>query len=182
MNNNNKLKITFLGGVGEIGKNMTAFEYNNEIIIVDCGLTFPGDDLPGVDVVIPDFTYLAANKDKIKALLLTHGHEDHIGGVPFFLQQFSKVPIYGSKLTLALVDHKMREHQKVSYKAITVKPKNVLKIGSFSVEFIKVSHSIAGCLAMCITTPAGSVIHTGDFKIDFEPIDGTFLGLTVIAL
>ncbi len=177
MNNNNKLKITFLGGVGEIGKNMTAFEYNNEIIIVDCGLTFPGDDLPGVDVVIPDFTYLAANKDKIKALLLTHGHEDHIGGVPFFLQQFSKVPIYGSKLTLALVDHKMREHQKVSYKAITVKPKNVLKIGSFSVEFIKVSHSIAGCLAMCITTPAGSVIHTGDFKIDFEPIDGTMTDL-----
>ena len=173
---NNKLKITFLGGVGEIGKNMTAFEFNNEIIIVDAGLTFPGDDLPGVDVVIPDFTYLVQNKDKIKALILTHGHEDHIGAVPFFLQQI-KVPVYGTKLTLALVENKMKEHPKVDYKAIAVKPKNVLKIGSFSVEFIKVSHSIAGSLALCISTPAGNVIHTGDFKIDFEPIDGVMTDL-----
>ena len=173
---NNKLKITFLGGVGEIGKNMTAFEYNNEIIIVDAGLTFPGDDLPGIDVVIPDMTYLLNNKDKIKALILTHGHEDHIGAVPFFLQQI-KVPIYGTKLTLALVDNKMKEHAKVEYKAVVVKPKNVLKIGSFSVEFIKVSHSIAGSLALCISTPAGNVIHTGDFKIDFEPIDGVMTDL-----
>ena len=173
---NNKLKITFLGGVGEIGKNMTAFEFNNEIIIVDAGLTFPGDDLPGIDVVIPDFTYLVQNKDKIKALILTHGHEDHIGAVPFFLQQI-KVPIYGTKLTLALVDNKMKEHPKVDYKAVVVKPKNVLKIGSFSVEFIKVSHSIAGSLALCISTPVGNVIHTGDFKIDFEPIDGVMTDL-----
>ena len=173
---NNKLKITFLGGVGEIGKNMTAFEFNNEIIIVDAGLTFPGDDLPGVDVVLPDFTYLVQNKDKIKALILTHGHEDHIGAVPFFLQQI-KVPVYGTKLTLALVENKMKEHPKVDYKAIAVKPKNVLKIGSFSVEFIKVSHSIAGSLALCISTPAGNVIHTGDFKIDFEPIDGVMTDL-----
>ena len=174
--NNNKLKITFLGGVGEIGKNMTAFEYNNEIIIVDAGLTFPGDDLPGIDVVIPDMTYLVNNKEKIKALILTHGHEDHIGAVPFFLQQI-KVPIYGTKLTLALVDNKMKEHAKVDYKAVVVKPKNVLKIGSFSVEFIKVSHSIAGSLALCISTPAGNVVHTGDFKIDFEPIDGVMTDL-----
>lgn len=173
---NNKLKITFLGGVGEIGKNMTAFEYNNEIIIVDAGLTFPGDDLPGIDVVIPDMTYLVNNKEKIKALILTHGHEDHIGAVPFFLQQI-KVPVYGTKLTLALVENKMKEHAKIDYKAVVVKPKNVLKIGSFAVEFIKVSHSIAGSLALCISTPAGNVIHTGDFKIDFEPIDGVMTDL-----
>lgn len=173
---NNKLKITFLGGVGEIGKNMTAFEYNNEIIVVDAGMTFPGDDLPGIDVVIPDITYLVNNKEKIKAIILTHGHEDHIGALPFVLQQI-KAPIYGSRLTLALVENKMKEHPKVSYKAISVKPKNVLKIGSFSVEFIKVSHSIAGSLALCITTPAGNVIHTGDFKIDFEPLDGVMTDL-----
>jgi ribonuclease J len=173
---NNKLKITFLGGVGEIGKNMTAFEYNDEIIVVDAGLTFPGDDLPGVDVVIPDFTYLINNKDKVKAIILTHGHEDHIGALPFVLQQIN-APIYGSRLTLALIDNKMREHPKVHYKAIAVKPKNVLKIGAFSVEFIKVSHSIAGALALCITTPAGNVVHTGDFKIDFEPMDGVMTDL-----
>jgi len=173
--NNNKLKITFLGGVGEIGKNMTAFEYNDEIIVVDAGLTFPGDDLPGIDVVIPDFSYLINNKDKVKAIILTHGHEDHIGAIPFVLQKI-KAPVYGSRLTLALVDNKMREH-KVEYKGIVVKPKNVLKIGAFSVEFIKVSHSIAGALALCITTPAGNVVHTGDFKIDFEPLDGAMTDL-----
>ncbi len=173
---NNKLKITFLGGVGEIGKNMTAFEYNDEIIVVDAGLTFPGEDLPGIDVVIPDFTYLINNKDKVKAIILTHGHEDHIGGLPFVLEQI-KAPIYGSRLTLALIENKMKEHPRVNYKAITVKPKNVLKIGAFSVEFIKVSHSIAGALALCITTPAGNVVHTGDFKIDFEPIDGVMTDL-----
>jgi len=173
---NNKVKITFLGGVGEIGKNMTAFEYNNEIIVVDAGLTFPGDDLPGIDVVIPDFSYLINNRDKIKAIILTHGHEDHIGALPFVLQEI-KAPIYGSRLTLALVENKMKEHPKVAYKAITVKPKNVLKIGAFSVEFIKVSHSIAGALALCIGTPAGNIVHTGDFKIDFEPIDGAMTDL-----
>ncbi len=174
--NTNKLKITFLGGVGEIGKNMTAFEYGNEIIVVDAGLTFPDDDLPGIDVVVPDISYLVANKDRVKAFILTHGHEDHIGGLPFVLDQI-KAPIYGSRLTLALVENKMKEYPKVQYKAITVKPKNILKIGPFSVEFIKVSHSIAGSLALCISTPAGNVIHTGDFKIDFEPIDGVMTDL-----
>lgn len=158
--NNNKLKITFLGGVGEIGKNMTALEFNDEIVIVDAGLTFPDDDLPGVDIVIPDMSYIIENKDKVKALLLTHGHEDHIGAVPFLLEQVP-VTIYGSRLTLALVENKMKEHPKVKYKAVAVKPKNVLKIGNFIIEFIKVSHSIAGSLALSITTPAGTVVHTG---------------------
>lgn len=172
----NKLKITFLGGVGEIGKNMTALEYGDEIIIIDAGLTFPGEDLPGVDIVIPDMTYLVENKSKIKALLLTHGHEDHIGAVPFLLQQIN-VPIYGSRLTLALVENKMKEYQGIKYKAVAVKPRNVLKIGSFAIEFIKVSHSIAGALAMSVTTPVGTVLHTGDFKIDYEPIDGEMTDL-----
>lgn len=175
--NNNKLKITFLGGVGEIGKNMTALEYNDEIIIIDAGLTFPGEELPGVDLVIPDMTYLVENKDKIKALLLTHGHEDHIGAVPFLLEQVS-VPVYASRLTLALVENKMKEHPKVKFKGIAVKPKNVLKLGSFAIEFIKVSHSIAGALALSITTPVGTIVHTGDFKIDYEPIDGEMTDLS----
>ena len=173
---NNKVKITFLGGVGEIGKNMTAIEYNDEIIVIDAGLTFPGEELPGVDIVIPDISYLLANRDKVKAIILTHGHEDHIGALPFVLKDLN-VPIYGSRLTLALVENKMKEFDKIKYKAISVKPKNVLKLGSFTIEFIKVSHSIAGSLALCITTPVGNIIHTGDFKIDFEPIDGTMTDL-----
>ncbi len=172
----NKVKITFLGGVGEIGKNMTAIEYNDEIIVIDAGLTFPDEDLPGVDIVIPDITYLTTNKDKVKAVLLTHGHEDHIGALPFLLNQL-KVPVYGSRLTLALVENKMKEFPNVKYKAVSVKPKNVLKIGNFVIEFIKVSHSIAGALALCITTPIGNIFHTGDFKIDFEPIDGEMTDL-----
>ena len=167
-----KLLITFLGGVGEIGKNITALEYKDQIIIVDSGLTFPGDDLPGIDSVIPDFSYLVANKHKVKAIVLTHGHEDHIGSLPFLLQEIN-VPMYGSRLTLALVENKMKEFPKIKYKCISVKPKNVLKIGDFAIEFIKVNHSIAGALALSISTPAGNLIHTGDFKIDFEPIDGS---------
>ena len=178
--NNNKLKITFLGGVGEIGKNMTAFEYNNEIIVVDAGLTFPSDDLPGVDIVIPDITYLLENKDKIKAILITHGHEDHIGALPFVLKHLN-VPVYGSRLSIALIENKLKEYPNIKMKAIAVKPKNVLKIGSFVIEFIKVSHALAGALALSITTPAGTVVHTGDFKIDYEPIDGTMTDLTRFA-
>lgn len=166
-----KLKITFLGGVGEIGKNMTAFEYKDEIIILDAGLTFPDDDLPGVDIVVPDISYLVANKSKVKAIVLTHGHEDHIGGLPFLLPEIN-VPVYGSRLTLGLVENKLKEYPKIKAKLISVKPKNVLKIGAFSIEFIHVNHSIAGALAVCITTPAGNVVHTGDFKVDFEAING----------
>ena len=174
---NDKLKITFLGGVGEIGKNMTALEYNDEIILIDAGLTFPGEDLPGVDIVIPDMSYLVENKAKIKALLLTHGHEDHIGAVPFLLEQI-QVPVYGSRLTLALVENKLKEHPKVKFKGVAVKPRNVLKLGSYVIEFVKVSHSIAGALAFSITTPVGTIVHTGDFKIDYEPIDGQMTDLS----
>ena len=176
LKNKGKVKITFLGGVGEIGKNMTVFETENEMIILDCGLTFPDNDLPGIDVVVPDISYLIANKHKIKAIILTHGHEDHIGGLPFVLNEI-KTPIYGSRLTIALVENKMREFSKVKYKAIVVKPKNLLKIGDFTIEFIKVSHSIAGALAVCISTPAGNIVHTGDFKIDYAPIDGSMTDL-----
>ena len=166
-----KVKITFIGGVGEIGKNMTAFEYKDEMIIVDAGLTFPDGDLPGVDIVVPDISYLVNNKHKIKAILLTHGHEDHIGGLPFLLPEIN-VPVYGSRLTLGLVENKLKEYPKIKAKLISVKPRNVLKIGEFSIEFIHVNHSIAGALALCITTPCGNILHTGDFKIDYEAIDG----------
>lgn len=168
---NQKLKITFLGGVGEIGKNMTCFEYGNDMIVVDCGLAFPGDDLPGVDVVVPDISYLVQNKSKLKAFIITHGHEDHIGSIPFVLSDVN-APIYGTALTLGLIENKLREYPKLKYKLVTVKPKNVLKIGPFAIEFINVNHSIAGSLALCISTPCGNIVHTGDFKIDFEPVSG----------
>ena len=174
--NKNKVKITFLGGVGEIGKNMTAFETENEMIVVDAGMTFPGEDLPGVDAVVPDISYLIANKKKLKAIILTHGHEDHIGALPFVLSELN-VPIYGTRLTLALVENKLKEYPKIKAKMVTVKPKNVLRLGEFTIEFIKVSHSIAGSLALCIGTPSGNIIHTGDFKIDFQPIDGEMTDL-----
>ena len=172
-----KVKITFLGGVGEIGKNMTAFEYNSEIIIVDAGLTFPDDDLPGVDIVVPDIQYILNNKEKVKAIILTHGHEDHIGGLPFLLPEVN-VPIYGSRLTLGLVENKLKEYPKIKAKLVSVKPRNVLKVGNFSVEFINVNHSVAGSLALCISTPCGNIVHTGDFKIDFEAINGEVTDLT----
>ena len=176
LNNKKAVKITFLGGVGEIGKNMTAIEYDNEIIVVDGGIAFPTGEFPGIDLVLPDISYLIANKNKVKALIITHGHEDHIGGLPYILKEL-KVPVYGTSMTLALVDNKMQEH-KIDYKAVNVKPKNLLKLGNFQIEFIKVSHSIAGSLALCISTPVGNIIHTGDFKIDFQPIDGIMTDLT----
>lgn len=172
-----KVKISFIGGVGEIGKNMTAFEYKDEMIIVDAGLTFPDGDLPGVDIVVPDISYLVANKQKVKAIILTHGHEDHIGGLPFLLPEIN-VPIYGSRLTLGLVENKLKEYPKIKAKLISVKPRNVLKIGNFAIEFIHVNHSIAGALALCINTPCGNILHTGDFKIDYEAIDGQTTDLT----
>lgn len=176
-NSKEKVKITFIGGVGEIGKNMTAIEYKDEMIIIDAGLTFPDGDLPGVDIVVPDISYLVNNKNKIKAVILTHGHEDHIGGLPFLLPEVN-VPVYGSRLTLALVENKLKEYPKIKAKLISVKPRNVLKIGNFQIEFIHVNHSIAGALALCITTPCGNILHTGDFKVDFEAIDGQTTDLT----
>ena len=174
------LKVMFFGGVGEIGKNMTALCYDDEIIIIDCGNTFPGGDMPGVDLVIPDYTYLIANKDKVKGVVLTHGHEDHIGALPYFLKDVN-VPVYGTKLTLALVDAKLRE-QKIEGNLNVIKSKSVVTLGEhFKVEFVKVSHSIAGSCALCITTPVGVIFHTGDFKIDYTPVDGNLIDLRRIS-
>lgn len=174
------LKVVFLGGVGEIGKNMTALEYEDEIIVIDSGSTFPDVDMPGVDLVIPDITYLLANKNKVKGIVLTHGHEDHIGALPYILKDLN-VPVYGTKLTLALVDAKLRE-QKVEGNLNVIKSKSVVTLGEhFRVEFVKVSHSIAGSCALCITTPIGVVFHTGDFKVDFTPIDGNLIDLRRIS-
>ena len=176
----NKVKIIFLGGVGEIGKNITAIEYGNDIIVIDCGLAFPSEDMPGVDLVIPDFTYLKENASKVKGILITHGHEDHIGSLPYLLRDI-KAPIYGSQMSLTLIDNKIREHKLTGIKGICVKPGYVVKVGCFTVEFVKVNHSIPGAFALSIDTPAGTIFHTGDFKIDFEPIDGEVIDLARIA-
>lgn len=168
----NKLKIIPLGGVGEIGKNMTLLEYNNDIIVIDCGLIFPDEDMmPGIDIVIPDMTYLRENADRFRGFLITHGHEDHIGALPYALREFD-VPVYGTAFTIALIEHKLEEMRVKSRSLRTVKPGDRIELGCFKVEFIKTGHSIAGAVALAITTPIGTVIHTGDFKVDFTPIDG----------
>ena len=165
-----KLKIIPLGGLGEIGKNMTVMEYGDDIIVIDCGLSFPDEDMLGVDLVIPDMTYLEDNFDRIRGFVITHGHEDHIGAVPYAMQKFD-APVYGSRFTLALIEHKLEEHKIKKADLRCVVAGDVVKLGCFKVEFIKVSHSIAGALALAITTPVGVVIHTGDFKVDYTPID-----------
>lgn len=167
-----QLKIAFLGGVGEIGKNMTAIEYGDNIFIIDCGSSFPTNDTPGIDLVIPDFNYINENKEKIRAILLTHGHEDHIGGLPFLLKELPNVKVYGTKLTLALLEHKVNERNLNMPKMVCVEDGDIERIGTFSVEFIKQSHSISGALALAVTTPLGVIFHTGDYKIDYTPIDG----------
>ncbi|GFN36027.1 ribonuclease J [Tepidimicrobium xylanilyticum] len=172
----NKLKIIPLGGLGEIGKNITVFEYKDDIIVVDCGMTFPEDEMLGIDVVIPDITYLLKNKEKIKGIFLTHGHEDHIGGLPYFLGKLN-VPVYGTRLTLGLVENKLKEHRLDKVKLIEFQPNNKLKLGSFTIEFIKTSHSIPDSVAIAIYTPVGTVVHTGDFKIDFTPINDNLIDL-----
>ena len=167
-----KVKIIPLGGLNEIGKNMTAIEYKNDIIIIDCGLKFPDEDMFGIDVVIPDITYLLKHKDKVSGIFLTHGHEDHIGALPYVLKQLN-VPVYGTKLTLGIVQSKLKEHNLLSTtELITVKPRDVVRLNSVSVEFIKTNHSIADSVAIAIHTPLGAVLHTGDFKVDYTPIDG----------
>ena len=167
-----KVKIIPLGGVNEIGKNLTAIEYKNDIVVIDCGLKFPDEDMFGIDLVIPDITYLMKNKEKVSGIFLTHGHEDHIGALPYVLKQLN-VPVYGTKLTLAIVETKLKEHGLLSStELIRVKPRDVIRLNSVSVEFIKTNHSIADSVAIAVHTPLGVVLHTGDFKVDYTPIDG----------
>ncbi|MBE5756214.1 MAG: ribonuclease J [Clostridiales bacterium] len=175
----NKLKVRFLGGVGEIGKNMTAIEYGDDIIVIDAGISFPTDDMPGVDLVIPDVSFLTQNKDKIRGLLLTHGHEDHIGGVPYLLKEVN-TPIFGTKLTLTLTENKLIEHD-LKGNLNCVNPGSTINLGCFKIEFINVNHSISGAVAFAITTPVGVIFHSGDYKIDFTPIDGNGMDLTRIS-
>ncbi len=172
-----KLKVIALGGLEEIGKNMTVLEYGNDIIIIDCGLAFPEDDMLGVDLVIPDITYLTKNVEKIRGIVLTHGHEDHIGALPYILKQL-KVPVFGTLLTLGLLENKLREHKMLEKTTLhTVVPGEKVKLGEMSVEFIHTNHSIADAVALAIQTPVGMVIHTGDFKVDYTPIDGEIIDL-----
>ncbi len=177
-----KLKIIPLGGLHEIGKNITVFEYEDEIIIVDCGISFPEDDMLGVDLVIPDVTYLVKNQEKIKGMVITHGHEDHIGGIPYFLKQIN-VPIYATRLTVGLINNKLEEHKLLrSTEMHTVNQGDTIKLGqNFKIEFIRSSHSIPDSVMLAITTPAGTVLHTGDFKVDYTPIDGQIMDFGRIA-
>lgn len=168
----NKLKVIPLGGLQEIGKNITVFEYGDNIIVVDCGLAFPEDEMLGIDLVIPDISYLLKNKNKIRGIILTHGHEDHIGALPYVLKEIN-VPIYGTRLTLALLKYKLEEHGLTSNVALkTIQPGQKIDLGVFKVEFIRSTHSIADAVALAIYTPVGIVVHTSDFKIDHTPIDG----------
>ena len=176
------LKIIPLGGLHEVGKNITVFEYEDEIIVVDCGLSFPEDDMLGIDLVIPDITYLIRNKDKIKGLVITHGHEDHIGAIPYILKQIN-VPIYATKLTAGLISNKLEEHKLLrGTKLKIVNQGETIKLGkNFKVEFIRSSHSIPDSVALAINTPVGVILHTGDFKIDYTPIDGQLMDFGRIA-
>ena len=176
----NPVKILFLGGVGEIGKNMTAIECGNDIIIIDAGLTFPDEELPGIDLVIPDISYLVQNKQKVRGLLVTHGHEDHVGGIAYLLKEIN-CPVYATKLTLALADNKLREQRINRAQLICIKPGDKIKLGCFGVEFINVNHSIAGAVALAIDTPQGKIYHSGDFKIDLTPVAGEQIDLSRIA-
>lgn len=176
----NKLKIIPLGGVGEIGKNITAIEYGKDLVLIDCGLIFPNEEQLGIDLVIPDMTYLERNSDRIRGILVTHGHEDHIGAIPFALKLFD-VPVYGTKLTLGLIKHKLDEHNIKNAQLNCVEAGDTVKLGCFKVEFIKTSHSIAGAVAIALTSPIGTIIHTGDFKLDYTPIDGEPMNLARFA-
>ncbi|MBU5593020.1 ribonuclease J [Clostridium sp. MSJ-4] len=172
-----KVRVISLGGLGEVGKNMTAIECDDEIIVIDCGLAFPDEEMYGIDIVIPDATYLINNSDKVKGFFITHGHEDHIGGLPYILKQVN-VPIYGTKLTLGLVESKLKEHNILSdCKLNVVKPEDVIKLEKMSVEFIRTNHSIADSCSLAIRTPLGLIVHTGDFKVDYTPIDGEIINL-----
>ncbi|SDK53113.1 ribonuclease J [Natronincola ferrireducens] len=176
-----KIRVIPLGGLKEIGKNMTIIEYKDEMIIIDCGLSFPEDEMLGIDIVIPDITYVMKNKDKIKAIVLTHGHEDHIGALPYVLKKIN-VPVYGTRLTLGLVENKLREHKLLSDVHLQrVEPGETVQIQGFEVEFIRSSHSIPDACALAIHTSLGVILHTGDFKIDYTPIDEQMIDLQRIA-
>ena len=174
------MKVIFLGGVGEIGKNMTAFEYDDQILVLDCGCSFPSSDMPGIDLVIPDTTYLKDNIDKVVGFVITHGHEDHIGAIPYVLKDI-KAPIYSSRLTNSFIEKKLTERNIKNVQLNTVKSHVLYDIGKFKVEFVDVNHSIADSFAIVIKTPAGTIFHSGDFKIDFKPIDRKVIDLTRIA-
>lgn len=175
-----KVRIISLGGVDEVGKNLTVIEYENDILVVDCGSIFPKEDMLGIDLVIPDASYLVANKDRIRGYVFTHAHEDHIGAVYYVLKE-APAPIYGTRLTLALIDIKLREHRLNGIQYNMIQPRDEVQIGAFSVKFVHVSHSIPGACALIITTPAGVIVHTGDFKIDYTPPDNMVTDLSSLA-
>ena len=176
----NSIKIIPLGGLHEVGKNITAIEYKNDIFVIDCGLKFPDDDMYGIDLVIPDISFLIKNKDRVKGIFLTHGHEDHLGALPYILKQIN-VPVFGTKLTLGILSVKLKEHYIDYVELNVIKPKDIVKIGNVTMEFIKMNHSIADAVSIAIHTPIGILFHTGDFKIDFTPIDGEIADLGRIA-
>ncbi|MDD4389472.1 MAG: ribonuclease J [Eubacteriales bacterium] len=169
-NKSEPLKIIPLGGLNEIGKNLTILEYKNDIMLVDCGFSFPEDEMYGIDIVLPDFTYLIKNANKVKGLILTHGHEDHIGAVPYLLKQLN-IPVYGTRLTIGLVENKLKEHG-IRGNLKRINPGDKVKIGLFEVETIRVTHSVVDAICLSINTPVGTIFHTGDFKIDYTPVDG----------
>lgn len=178
---NSKLRIIPLGGLDQIGMNITAFEYGEDIIVVDCGLAFPEDDMLGIDLVIPDITYLEENYERIKGFVITHGHEDHIGALPYVLRTLN-VPLYGTRLTIALIENKLKEHNLINdIECNVVSHGDVVKLGSLSVEFIKTNHSISDACALAIKSPVGTVVHTGDFKVDYTPVIGDPINLTRFA-
>ena len=178
--NEKSLKVRFLGGVGEIGKNMTALEYGNDIIVIDAGNSFPTEDMPGVDLPIPETGWLEENKESGRGYIITHGHEDHIGGLPYVVKNVN-APIFGTRLTLTLIENKLKENGLTSVSLNCVRPGATVKLGCFTIEFINVNHSIAGAVALSITTPVGVVFHSGDFKIDFTPVAGECIDLPRIA-
>lgn len=176
-----KVRVIPLGGMNEIGKNMTAIEINDEILVIDSGIKFPDEEMFGIDVIIPDITYLIKNKSKVKGIVLTHGHEDHIGGLPYVLKELN-VPVYGTRLTLGLVENKLKEHTSLkNVRLQVVKQGQKMKLGAFEIDFIRVSHSIPDAVSIAITTPLGVIIHSGDFKIDYTPIDGQVMDLQALA-
>ncbi len=175
-----KVRVMMLGGLNEIGKNIAVIEYENDLIVIDCGLAFPDEDMLGVDLVIPDFTYLEKNADRIRGILLTHGHEDHIGGIPYLLKQIN-VPVYGTRLTLGILESKLAEHKLLGERdLVTVEAGTVLKLGAFKCAFIRANHSIADACMIAIRTPVGTIFHTGDFKLDVSPVSGEMMDLTRI--